>query len=65
MRAINLEKNAVYHIWSKHMAVKKYYIRDVYKNGEVELKYCSLDKIVANILTKDKPPYKRQVIKRN
>ena len=38
---IKLSKNPVMHGRSKHIAIRYHFLRDLSKNGEVELKYCS------------------------
>ena len=49
---IKLSKNPVMHGRSKHIAIRYYFLRDLSKNGEVELKYCSTQEQLADIMTK-------------
>jgi len=49
---IKLSKNPVFHGRSKHIDVKKYFMRDLCKNGMIQLKYCRSEDQLADILTK-------------
>ena len=49
---IKLSKNPVMHGRSKHIAVRYHFLRDLSKDGEIELKYCSTHEQVADIMTK-------------
>ena len=51
--AINLVKNPIYHQKSKHIDIKYYFVRDVFRKGEIELKYCCSTENVADIFTKN------------
>jgi hypothetical protein len=42
----------VNHGRAKHIDIKYHHIRDEVKNGEVEVVYCSTDKMLADLLTK-------------
>lgn len=55
LSAMNLVKNPVHHSRSKHIDIKFHYVRDVYRGGEIELKYCSSSNMIADILTKNLP----------
>ena len=37
---------------SKHIAIRYHFLRDLSKSGEVELKYCSTQEQLADIMTK-------------
>lgn len=49
---IKLSKNPVMHGRSKHIAVRYHFLRDLSKDGVVELKYCSSQEQIADIMTK-------------
>ncbi|KAJ0748566.1 putative alcohol dehydrogenase [Helianthus annuus] len=53
---ICLAKDPVYHGKSKHIRVKYHFIRDLIKNDEVEVCFCSTKDQVADILTKALQP---------
>jgi hypothetical protein len=49
---IKLSKNSVLHGRSKHIDVRFHFLRDLTKEGVVELCYCKSDEQIADILTK-------------
>ena len=49
---IKLSKNPVMHGRSKHIVVRYHFLRDLSKDGDIELKYCSSQEQVADIMTK-------------
>ena len=49
---IKLSKNPIMHERSKHIAIRYHFLRDLSKNGEVELKYCRSQEQLADIMTK-------------
>ncbi|KAJ9563755.1 hypothetical protein OSB04_008915 [Centaurea solstitialis] len=49
---IKLSKNAVLHGRSKHIDTRFHFLRDLVKDGVVELSYCSSQEQVADIMTK-------------
>ena len=49
---IKLSKNPVLHGRSKHIDVKYYFLRDLCKDGAIELKYCRSGDQLADIFTK-------------
>lgn len=49
---IKLSRNAVMHGRSKHIDVRFHFLRDLTRNGTVELQYCSSQEQVADIMTK-------------
>ncbi|CAM8958294.1 unnamed protein product [Rhodiola kirilowii] len=51
--AIALAKNPVFHGRSKHIGIIYHYIRELVKDGEIELEFCKTDEQVADIFTKD------------
>ena len=56
---IKLSKNLVMHERSKHIAIRYHFLRDLPKNRDVELKYCSTREQLADIMTK---PFKLDVL---
>ena len=50
--AICLSINPQFHGRSKHIAIKYHFIRDQVKNGEIEVKYCKTEDMVADMMTK-------------
>lgn len=50
---MKLATNPVFHNRSKHIDIKYHHIRDVVKNEEIELIYCSTDDMIADIFTKN------------
>ncbi|CAI0412284.1 unnamed protein product [Linum tenue] len=50
--AIKLSRNPVLHGRSKHIDVRFHFIRDLVKNGEVDLEHCDTKEQVADIMTK-------------
>jgi len=49
---IKLSKNPVMHGRSKHIRVRFHFLRDLAKDGEVELVYCPTQEQVADLMTK-------------
>lgn len=49
---IKLSKNPVLHGRSKHIDVRFHFLRDLAKEGVVELCYCKSDEQIADIFTK-------------
>lgn len=47
-----LVRNPVYHSRSKHIDIKVHHLRDVYKEGKIDLKYVPSNENTADILTK-------------
>jgi len=58
MSAIYLAKNQVYHARSKHIGVKYQFVRDVLKDGDIEMKKIHTKDNPASILTKVVPSVK-------
>lgn len=50
--AIQLSKNPVFHGQSKHIDVRFYFLRDLVNNGVIELRYCSSQDQIADLMTK-------------
>jgi hypothetical protein len=50
--AILLSKNPVHHDRTKHIDLRFHYIRERLINGEVDLRYCATDSMVADAMTK-------------
>ncbi|KAE8729671.1 hypothetical protein F3Y22_tig00003435pilonHSYRG00075 [Hibiscus syriacus] len=53
--AIAISNNPVFHRKTKHFNIKLYFLREVQKNGEVSLLYCSTNDQLADIFTKALP----------
>ncbi|RVW80365.1 Retrovirus-related Pol polyprotein from transposon RE1 [Vitis vinifera] len=53
--AIAIAKNYVFHIRTRHIAVKYHFIKETISNGEVQLMYCKSEEQVADIFTKALP----------
>ena len=49
---IKLSKNLVMHGRSKHIDVRFHFLRDLTKDGVVELKHCGTQEQIADIMTK-------------
>ncbi len=49
---IMLLKNPVYHAKTKHINIQHHFIREKVEQKQVELKYCPMNKMIADILTK-------------
>jgi len=49
---IQLSKNLVFHGMNKHIDVRFHFLRDMVNNGSIELKHCSSQSQVADIMTK-------------
>jgi hypothetical protein len=52
MSTIKLTKNPVMHGRSKHINVRFHFLRELCKEGVIELKHCNSQDQVANIMTK-------------
>jgi len=50
--AICLAKNPQFHGRAKHIDIKYHFIREQVTNGNIELKYCKSEDMVADIMTK-------------
>ncbi len=53
--AISLMKNPMQHIRTKHIDVQHHFVRKQVENGEITFKYCSIEEMVADVLTKALP----------
>lgn len=51
-------KNCVFHGRTKHMEIKRHFIREVVADGLIELKHCSTNDQVADGFTKALPSEK-------
>ncbi|RVW73046.1 Retrovirus-related Pol polyprotein from transposon RE1 [Vitis vinifera] len=56
LSAIKLSKNLVLHGRSKHIDVRYYFLRDLCKDGVIDLVFCKSEDQIANILTKPLKP---------
>ncbi len=53
--AISLTKNPTQHVRTKHIDVQHHFVREWVENGEVTFEYCSMEKMVVDVLTKALP----------
>lgn len=53
--SIKLIKNPEFHKRTKHIDVRFHYIREIYENGQIDIKYVPFSKQLADILTKALP----------
>jgi hypothetical protein len=51
--AISVMKNPTQHAWTKHIDVQHHFVWEGVENGEVTFEYCSMEDIVADVLTKE------------
>ena len=49
---ISIARNSVFHGKTKHFKLKLYFLREVQREGEIQLIYCKLENQNADILTK-------------
>jgi hypothetical protein len=65
---IALAKNCTHHSHTKHIDIQHHFIRENLESGEIGLKYCPTQDMVANVLTKGigkgvaSKPYKKHGI---
>ena len=50
-----MSKNPKCHARTKHIGIKHHFIRDKVESGELQLKYCPLSDMIADMLTKALP----------
>ena len=50
--AISMAKNPQFHGRAKHIAIKHHFIREQVADGNIELKYCPTEDMIADMLTK-------------
>src|SRR5437868_5550453 len=50
--AISLANNPMHHAKTKHVDVRLHFIRDHIEKGTFNVEYCSMDNILADIMTK-------------
>jgi hypothetical protein len=53
--AISLKNNPMQHAQTKHIDVQHHFVRERVENGEVTFEYCSIENMVADVLTKALP----------
>jgi len=51
--AISMTKNLIHHKRTKHIDVKHHFLRDNYEKGLITVEFCTTDKQIAEIFTKD------------
>ena len=49
---MSLAKNPTHHSRTKHIVVQYHFIQEKLESGVIELKYCPMDHIVEDVLTK-------------
>ena len=54
-KAIAMSKNPKFHARTKRIDIKHHFIRDKVENGELILKYCPSNDMIADMLTKALP----------
>jgi hypothetical protein len=52
---ISLTKNPMQHARTKHIDVQHHFVRKRVENGEIPFEYCSIEDMVADVLTKALP----------
>ena len=52
---IAMTKNPVYHSRTKHIAIKRHFIREVMEDDEIQIKYWKTEDLVVDIFTKALP----------
>ena len=60
---IAISNNPVFHGKTKHFNIKLFFLREVQKEGSVDLKYCKSDLQLADILTKPLPKSKFEFLR--
>jgi len=50
--AINMKKNHIQHLRTKHIEIRHHFIRDHIANGDCEIKFVSTERKLADIFTK-------------
>jgi hypothetical protein len=61
--AISIAKNLVFHGKMKHFKMKLYFLREVQREGEIQLIYCKTENQNADILTKPLPKAKYEFLR--
>lgn len=61
--AIAIAKNPVDHARTKHIDIRYHYIRECVQNGQIQLKYCCIENMKADILTKPLPRQKFEYLR--
>lgn len=61
--AQKLMKNPVYHSRSKHIDIRYHYVREIFQNGDIDVRYISTQEMIADVLTKGlfKPSHEKCV----
>ncbi|XP_043471732.1 secreted RxLR effector protein 161-like [Leptopilina heterotoma] len=59
--AQKLMRNPIYHSRSKHIDIKYHYVREVYKNGDIDVKFLASSNMIADVFTKElfEPSHKK------
>ena len=57
---ITFANNHTHHSCTKHIDVQHHFIKDILKNQDIYLKYCSTEDMIADVLTKPLPNYRHK-----
>ena len=53
--------NPVHHSCTKHIDIRHHFVRDIFEDGEIDVKYIASEKMPADLLTKSLNAYKRKM----
>ena len=62
---ISIANNLVFHGKTKHFKLKLYFLREVQKEGEIQLVYCKAESQNADILTKPLPKARYEFLRQS
>ena len=54
-------RNPVYHSRTKHIDIRHHFVRDVFDEGEIDVKYIASENMPADVLTKALNAYKHKM----
>ena len=60
---ISISKNDIYHHRTKHIDIRYHFTRDCVENGDIELRHCKTEHMVADMLTKPLPRQRFQTLR--